>query len=206
MEATLSRIIEPRCRSGRRQERWSRLLLLARKTAVCGFRRDAPHCPVGRTARALVPQAVGSPGRAGSRLSCCRWSPTSGSVIGGILRSCAAGSPRAMTHRAHPTTCRPSWPPCASSGRRSARRRPRCGRLRSRPSRPRLGTRLSCGRISPLGHSLGQTPPYWAVSGASRDICGLSNLLDLQVFRWPDGRRTPCFTRERSQVRNPPRP
>jgi hypothetical protein len=48
-------IVEPQCRSGRRPERWSRLLLLARKAAVCGSRRDAPHCPVGRTARALVP-------------------------------------------------------------------------------------------------------------------------------------------------------
>jgi hypothetical protein len=42
---------------------------------------------------------------------------------------------------------------------------PRRRRLRSRPSRARLIAPRSRLWISPLGHSLGQTLPYWAVSG-----------------------------------------
>jgi hypothetical protein len=42
---------------------------------------------------------------------------------------------------------------------------PRCTCSRSRPSRARSAVSLSRVWTSPLGHSLGQTLPYWAVPG-----------------------------------------
>src|SRR5919106_4643540 len=48
-------------------------------------------------------------------------------------------------------------------------------RLPSWPSRARLALSRCRARISPLGHSLGQTRPYWAVPGPTpgtqRDAC-----------------------------------
>ena len=57
-----------------------------------------------------------------------------------------------------------------------------------------------------MGHSLGQTPPYWAERTGFQ---GFPTPTRLGLFAGPScrsGRQTARFTRERSQVRNPPRP
>jgi hypothetical protein len=124
----------------------------------------------------------------------------------GILRSCAAGIQRVMTHRAHPMTRRPSRPPCPSSGGRSAS----CDLAAGGCDRDRRGHDLP-----PRGLARGSR--RWAIRWAKpcrigpyqaqrRARTGASIWSDLQVFRRVKGPRTPCFTRERSQVRNPPRP
>jgi hypothetical protein len=108
-----------------------------------------------------------------------------------------------MTYRAHPTTRRPSRPLCPSSGDDPASRRPHAGgRDRDR-----------CGRDLPglAGRS------RWAIRWAKPCRIGpyqaqrrapnrATVWADLQAFRRLKAPRTPCFTRERTVVRNHPRP
>jgi hypothetical protein len=140
-----------------------------------------------------------------SRLSCSRSSPTS-SAVEGILRSCAIASRREMTYRTHPTTRRPSPSPCRSSGGDSAHRRPDAGaRDRDRRGRdlpppcPAPGTRRWAIRWA-KPRRIG---PYQAQRGAP---VGATIWPDLQAFLCLKTQRTPCFTRERTLVRNQPRP
>jgi hypothetical protein len=177
--------------------------------AVCGSRHNAPLA-ARWTASA---SSSGHPGQhvlrrtreARSRLFCSRSSPTS-SAVEGILRSCAAGSQREMTYRTHPTTRRPSPSPCRTSGDDPAHRRPdarardhdRRGRDLPPPC-PASGTRrwaIRWAKPSRIGRYQAQRR-----ARSCATVC-----LDLQAFRRLKAPRTPCFTRERSQVRNPPRP
>jgi hypothetical protein len=111
-----------------------------------------------------------------------------------------------MTHRAHPMTRRPSRPPCPSSGGRSAS----CDLAAGGCDRDRRGHDLPPG-------GLARGSRRWAIRWAKpcrigpyqaqrRARTGASIWSDLQVFRRVKGPRTPCFTRERTLVRNQPRP
>jgi hypothetical protein len=120
-----------------------------------------------------------------------------------MLRSCAG----AVTHHPLATTRHPPLPSSASSGPGDTwrhGRRPHGSRWRSSPaqrvaSRGREGERRWVIRwAEPC-----RTGPYQAQRRARR---ASMTLPCLQVFRRVDALRTPCFTRERSQVRNPPRP
>jgi hypothetical protein len=162
--------------------------------------------PVGPRARHSSGAArLAAEGPARSRHSCSRSSPTS-SAVEGILRSCGAGSQREMTFQTHPTSRRPPPSPSWSSGDDSAHRRPDA-RARDRDCRgrdlpppcPACGRRrwaIRWAKPSRLG-------PYQAQPGAS---VGVAIWPDLQAFLCLKRRRTPCLTRERSQLRNPPRP
>jgi hypothetical protein len=140
-----------------------------------------------------------------SRHSCSRASPTS-SAVKGILRSCGAGSQREMTCRTHPTTRRPSPSPSWSSGDDSAHRRPDA-HARDRDCRGR-DLPPPCPACEPLRWAIrwakpSRIGPYQAQPGAS---VGMALWLDLQAFLGLKRQRTPCFTRERTLVRNQPRP
>ena len=53
---------------------------------------------------------------------------------------------------------------------------------------------------------MGQTRPYWAVSGHLHSPATPPDVAHLQVLSAPTSPRTPCFTPERPMVRNQPRP
>jgi hypothetical protein len=121
----------------------------------------------------------------------------------GILRSCAG----AVTHRASERTGRPRPPSKASSGHDDTVRRgsqARRSRPRSSPAqRVAARCRGGAGRWAIRWAKPSRIGRYHA---QHRALAGLTIWPDLQVFRRSNGPRTPCFTRERSQVRNPPRP
>jgi hypothetical protein len=125
-------------------------------------------------------------------------------VIGcrGSLRPC-----RAVTHQAPATTRRRRPQLSTSSGHGdTARHDPHAHRLRARSSpAQRSASRCRSGggrwairwaKPSGIGPNQAQR---WAHMVAT---C----LADLQAFRGLRAQRTPCFTRERSLVRNQPRP
>jgi hypothetical protein len=114
---------------------------------------------------------------------------------------------RAVTHQAPVTTRRPPLPSSASSGHDdTARHDPQAHGLRARTSpaqRRPLRCRGGAGRWAIRWATPRRIGPYQA---QCRALSGTADWADLQVFRCLEAPRTPCFTRERSQVRNPPRP
>jgi hypothetical protein len=112
--------------------------------------------------------------------------------------------PRLMMQRADPTTRRRQRrrPPSPRDGSTSCRS---CSRDHERPGPCARARGLACGprRWAIRWATPGPTRPYQAEREApiSTPICAC-----LQGVVGLNGQRTPCFTRERSQVRNPPRP
>jgi hypothetical protein len=114
--------------------------------------------------------------------------------------------PGIMTDHAHPTTRRPLRPACPSSADDSPSRCPDAGAC----------DRAHRGR-DPSLHDRTCGSPRWAIRRAEpcrigpyraqrRARSGPTVWVDLQAFRRLKAPRTPCFTRERSLVRNQPRP
>jgi hypothetical protein len=114
---------------------------------------------------------------------------------------------RAVTHQAPATTRRPPLPSSASSGHGdTARHDPQAHRLRARSSpaqRSASRCRGGAGRWAIHWAKPCRIGPY---QSQRRVLSGATDWANLQVFRRLGASRTPCFTRERSQVRNPPRP
>jgi hypothetical protein len=114
---------------------------------------------------------------------------------------------RAVTHQAPATTRRRRLPLSTSSGHGyTARHDPQAHRLRARSS-PAQCSASRCGGGAGRWAIRWATPcrigPYQAQRRAPTVATVLAGL---QAFRGLSAPRTPCFTRERSQVRNPPRP
>jgi hypothetical protein len=185
------------------RERGARLVL-AVKAAVSGTSPTAASLPASKSMRERSSRAAGlTPGPAGSPLPWCRWAASS-SVVERILRSCAAGIQRVMTHRAH--TRRPSRAPCPSFCDDSASRRPDvagCDRDRRGHDLPPRGLARGSRRWAIRWAKLCRIGPYQAQRRAPTVA---TIWADLQVFRDPIAPQTPCFTRERPVVRNHPRP
>jgi hypothetical protein len=120
-----------------------------------------------------------------------------------MLRSCA----EAVTHHPLATTRRQPLPPSTSFARGDTRRQPSPAALVAVPIVTGATHRLSSsGRASRWvirWAEPGRTGPYQA---QRRARAGATVWQDLQAFRQLEAPETPCFTRERSQVRNPPRP
>jgi hypothetical protein len=118
-------------------------------------------------------------------------------TIGSELRA-RAGSVETAASRAHLTTHRRSHP---------------SARVASTTRRPRIGAAIapSGRRVHARRHARGSNRrakprrigPYRA---QHHSPATLPDTAYLQVFSGSTPPRTPCFTRERSQVRNPPRP
>ena len=113
---------------------------------------------------------------------------------------------RAVTLQAPATTRRRRLPLSTSSGRGGTASQDRqAHRLRARSSPAQRSA-------SPCRGGAGRWPfvgPNPAVSGRIRPNAGHLRphiWLDLQAFRGLSASRTPCFTRERTLVRNQPRP
>jgi hypothetical protein len=161
---------------------------------------------VGRQARA--PLEGRKPLEAGDRQGCPLLLLLIAHVIGrrGGPAIMPAGSQRVMTHRAHSRTRRQSRLRCPSSGDGSARRRPDaggCDRDRRGRDLPSLGVAGGPRRWAIRWAKPSRIGPYQA---RRRALTGANIWSVLQVFHRLEAPRTPCFTRERSQVRNPPRP
>jgi hypothetical protein len=126
-------------------------------------------------------------------------------VVGwrGIVRSCAG----AVTHRAPATPRRSPLPSSASSGHGdTARHDLRVYPLRTRSSRAQRSfsrCRGGAGRWAIRWAKPFRIGPYQAQRRASTVA---TSWADLQVFLCLKRQRTPCFTRERTLVRNQPRP
>jgi hypothetical protein len=120
-----------------------------------------------------------------------------------MLRSCA----RAVPHRPPATTRRPPLPSSASSGRGDAgRHHPQAHPLRARSSpahRSASRCRGGAGRWAIRWAKPCRIGPHQAQRRALTDA---TIWADLQAIRGLDAPRTPCFTRERTLVRNQPRP
>jgi hypothetical protein len=114
---------------------------------------------------------------------------------------------RAVTHQAPVTTRRPPLPSSASSGHDdTARHNPQAHGLRARTSpaqRRPLRCRGGAGRWAIRWATPRRIGPYQA---QCRALSGTADCADLQVFRCLEAPRTPRFTRERTLVRNQPRP
>jgi hypothetical protein len=162
--------------------------------------------PITRRARALV-QAAGAGRHAGQARA-------SAAVAGRARHRFSWSDPAIMrrreppvtTHPAHPTTRRPSCPPCPSFGHDSASRRPHaggCDRGRRGREVPRLDLASRSRRWAIRWAKRRRIGPYQA---HRESPTGAASCLDLQAFRCRERQRTPCFTRERTVVRNHPRP
>jgi len=158
--------------------RWNGTRALVRGRQTCGHRNG---------------QARASPPAAGRSRARCRGEP--------------ATMRRAVMHQARATTRRRPLPSSTSSGHGdTARHDPQVQRLRARPSpaqRSACRCRGGAGRWAIRWVAPCRIGPYQA---QRRALTGATVWSALQVFRRLGALRTPCFTRERSQVRNPPRP
>jgi hypothetical protein len=143
-----------------------------------------------RTGKIASPADGGRPGIG------CRGNPA-------IMRR---ASHRVLTPRTHPTTRRLSRLPCPPSGDGPASRRPDlggCDSDRRGRNLPSLGLAGGSRRWAIRWAKPCRIGPYQDQRLA---LTGLTIWPDLQVFHRPEGPRTPCFTRERTLVRNQPRP
>jgi hypothetical protein len=153
---------------------------LSTPAAISGTPATAASLPVhttcastkSRTAGPLDAgtEARGSPAAAGRRRH---------RLSRGILRSCAAGSQRVMTHQAHSTRHRPSRTPCPSFGDDSARRCADAGACRDRDHRGRDLRPLGLAGGSRVGPFVGLNR---AVLGRVRRVVGPSGFACLPSF------------------------
>ena len=122
----------------------------------------------------------------------------------GPVQASTVGPDEAST----PTTRRrPPLPSSAGSGHGdTGRRDPRAHRLRPRSSPGQRSASRYRGRGGRWVIRWAEPCRIGPYQARPRAFCGATVWADLQAFRRLDAPRTPCFTRERSQVRNPPRP
>jgi hypothetical protein len=114
--------------------------------------------------------------------------------------------PAVVTHRVQARIRRSSRPPYSSSGDDPARRSPDaggCDRDRGGRELPPRGAACGSRRWAIRWAKPSRVGPYQA---QRRAFSRVTVWPDLQAFRGLGTPRTPCFTRERSQVRTPPRP
>jgi hypothetical protein len=134
-----------------------------------------------------------------------------GAYDGRASRGCRRGDTAIMRRRTDASTTRNDTPSTAAVERVLWARRHREARPLAAPVAVPIVARAT-HRLSRSGWARrwvirwaepGRTGPYQAQRRAPARATILAHL---QVFRRVDAPRTPCFTRERSQVRNPPRP
>jgi hypothetical protein len=172
-----------------------------RSPAPCSRSRSQPRLD---EARALV---RGRPTRAVARTG--KLAPL---LLGRVVHVIGCGGEpatmrRAVTHQAPATTRRPPLPSSASAGHGDTEMHgPEAHRLRARSSPARRSAsrcRGGAGRWAIRWAKPCRIGPYQAQRRALTCATVWSNL---QVFRGLGAPLTPCFTRERTLVRNQPRP
>jgi hypothetical protein len=112
-----------------------------------------------------------------------------------------------VTHQAPATTRRPPLPSSAPSEHGdNSRHDPHAYRLRARSSPAERSASRCRGVTDRWAIRWAEPCRIRLYQGQRRTLAFAMVCVDLQVFRRLDAPRTRCFTRERSQVRNPPRP